>query len=125
MTNQSTDKTFSFEIIITLLIAVIIAFYFTFPRAGQAQVETVDSLSQKVLTLYHAGKYETAFPIARKVLRIRKKTQGADHIDVVVALQTLAGLYEAAGDYTQAATFDKRALNILEKGLDTKTLPAT
>ena len=125
MINQSTAKTFSFEIILTLLIAVIIAFYFAFPPAGQAQVETADSLSQKVMVLYHAGNYEAAFPIARKVLRIRERTQGSDHYEVVVALQTLAGLYEAVGDYSQAANFDKRALKILEEDSDNETLPAT
>ncbi len=125
MTKQSVAKTFSFEIVITLLITVIITFYFAFPRAGQAEVETADSLSQKVLTLYHAGNYEAAFPIARKVLRIREKTQGPEHYDVAVALQTLAGLYEAMGDTTRAATFDKRALKILDKDLELETLPAT
>lgn len=125
MTRQSVAKTFSFEIVITLLITVIITFYFAFPRAGQAEVETADSLSQKVMTLYHAGNYEAAFPIARKVLRIREKTQGPEHYDVAVALQTLAGLYEAMGDTTRAATFDRRALKILDKDLELETLPAT
>lgn len=125
MTKQSTVKTFSFEIIITVLITVIVAFYFAFPRAGQAEVETADTLSQKVMILYHDGNYEAAFPIARKVLRIRERTQGSDHYDVVVALQTLAGLYEVVGDYPKAAIFDKRALKILAEDSDPKTLPTT
>jgi tetratricopeptide (TPR) repeat protein len=125
MSNQSTAKAFSFEIVITLLITVIIAFYFAFPRAGQAEVETADSLSQKVMTLYHAGKYQAAFPIAKKVLRIREKTQGPDHYDVAVSLQTLAGLYEAVGDFSKAQSFDKRALKILEKDLEPEIQPAT
>ena len=125
MDQQSTAKAFSFEIVITLLITAIISFYFAFPRAGQAEVETADSLSQKVLTLYHSGQYAAAFPIARKVLIIRERTQGSDHYDVAVALQTLAGLYEAVGDYPKAATFDKRALKILEKDFELEILPAT
>lgn len=125
MAKQSATKTFSFEIVITLLIAVIITFYFAFPRAGQAQVETADSLSEKVMALYHAGDYEAAFPIARKVLRMRESAQGMEHHDVAVALQTLAGLYEAMGDYNRAAIFDKRALKILEKDLEPEILPAT
>jgi tetratricopeptide (TPR) repeat protein len=125
MTKQSTAKAFSFEIVITLLITVIVAFYFAFPRAGQAEVETADSLSQKVMTLYHAGNYQAAFPIAKKVLTIREQTQGSDHYDVAVALQTLAGLYEAVGDYPQAATFEKRALKILEEDSEPEILPAT
>lgn len=125
MDNQSTAKAFSFEIVITVLITVIISFYFAFPRAGQAEVETADSLSQKVLTLYHSGQYAAAFPIAKKVLIIRESTQGPDHYDVAVALQTLAGLYEAVGDFPQAASFDKRALKILDKDLEPEFQPAT
>jgi len=125
MIKQSTAKAFSFEIVITLLITVIIAFYFAFPRAGQAEVETADSLSQKVMTLYHAGKYQAAFPIARKVLRIRERTLGPDHYDVAVTLQTLAGLYEAVGDLSQAQSFDKRALKIMDKDFESETQPAT
>ena len=118
MIKQSTAKAFSFEIVITLLITVIIALYFAFPRVGQAEVETADSLSQKVMTLYHAGKYQAAFPIARKVLRIRERTQGPDHYDVAVSLQTLSGLYEAVGDFPKAHSFEERALKILEKDLE-------
>ncbi len=125
MSNQSTAKTFSFEIAITLLISVIITFYFAFPRAGQAEVETAESLSQKVMTLYHAGKYQAAFPIAKKVLRIRERTQGPDHYDVAVTLQTLAGLYEAVGDLTQARNYDERALKILNKDLEPEIQPTT
>jgi tetratricopeptide (TPR) repeat protein len=125
MSQSSTTKVFSFEIIITVLITVIIAFYFAFPRVGQAEVETADSLSQKVMTLYHAGKYQAAFPIAKKVLRIRERTLGPDHHDVAVSLQTLAGIYEAVGDLPKARSFDERALKILNKDLEPEVQPAT
>lgn len=115
MTRPSLADRYSFEIICSLLITLIVSLYFVFPRTGQAEVETADSLNRKVMSLYQAGKYGVAVPIALKVLKIREKTQGTDHPDVAVALQTLAGLYEAAGDYAKAAPFDKRALAILEK----------
>jgi tetratricopeptide (TPR) repeat protein len=123
MSQQSTAKVFSFEIVITLLITVIIAFYFAFPRVGQAEVETADSLNQKVMTLYHAGNYQAAFPIAKKVLRIRERTLGPDHHDVAVSLQTLAGIYEAVGDLSSARDFDERALKILNKDLEPEVHP--
>ncbi len=118
MTRQAVVNKYSFEIICTMLITLIISLYVVFPRAGQAEVETAASLNQKVMSLYKVGNYGAAVPIALKVLKIRELTQGPDHQDVALALQTLAGLYEAAGDYEQAAPFDKRALEILEKHAD-------
>ncbi len=94
MSNQSTAKAFSFEIVITLLITVIIAFYFAFPRAGQAEVETADSLSQKVMTLYHAGNHQAAFPIAKKVLRIRER--GPHHHGVYGRHESIRKCHEVA-----------------------------
>lgn len=125
MTKQSAAKKYSFEIIVSLLITAIIAIYFAFPPIGQAQVETADSLNKKVMSLYHAGKYKAAFPIAMRVLNLREKTLGSDHHEVAVALQTLAGLYEAVGDYKNAAPFDKRALKILELDAAIEATPAT
>lgn len=125
MTKQSAVKKYSFEIIVSSLITAIISIYFVFPPAGQAQVETADSLSTKVMSLYHAGEYKAAFPIAMRVLSLREKTLGPDHYDVAVALQTLAGLYEAVGDYEHAAPFDQRALKILEPDSGIENTPAT
>jgi len=125
MTNNSAFKKYSFEIIVSALITVIIAIYFAFPPLGQAQVETAESLNKKVMSLYHAGEYRTAFPLAMRVLNLREKTLGPNHPDVAVALQTLAGLYEAVGDYKNAAPFDKRALKILEPDAVTEDTPAT
>jgi tetratricopeptide (TPR) repeat protein len=125
MKKQSAIKKYSFEIIVSSLITAIIAIYIAFPPLGQAQVETADALNKKVMSLYHAGEYRTAFPIAMRVLDLREKNLGPDHHDVAVALQTLAGLYEAVGDYKNAAPFDKRALKILEPEVDIEGMPAT
>jgi hypothetical protein len=122
MTKQSAVKKYSFEIIVSSLITVIIAIYFVSPPLGQAQVETAESLNKKVMSLYHAGEYRTAFPLAMRVLNLREKTLGPNHPDVAVALQTL---YEAVGDYKNAAPFDKRALKILEPDAVIEDTPAT
>lgn len=103
---------------------MIIGVYFVFPPAGQAEVETADSLNNKVMSLYHDGQYQAAFPIAMRVLSLREKTLGPNHHKVAVALQTLAGLYEAVGDYEHAAPLDKRALQILEPELNIENAPA-
>lgn len=118
MTDASSKKKYVFEIVVSSLITMIIATYIMFPPAGQAQVETAASLNKKVLSLYHAGEYKAAFPIAVRVLRLREKTLGPDHHEVAVALQTLAGLYEAVGDYKNALPYDRRAAKILKPEAD-------
>ncbi len=108
-------KKFSFEIIVSGLFVFLVTFYFVFPPVGKAEGQTADVLSAKVMKLYDAGNYAQAVPLAQKVLRIRENTQGAEHPDVATALQTLAGIYQAVGDYETAAPLDQRALEILKK----------
>ena len=122
MTHGSPKKKYAFEIIVSSLITIIIATYIMFPPAGQAQVETAASLNQKVMSLYHAGEYQAAFPLAVRVLRLKEKTLGPNHHEVAVALQTLAGLYEAVGDYKNALPYDIRATKILKPEVEN---PAT
>ncbi len=112
---STTIKKFSFEIIVSLLFVFLIALYVAFPQVGKAEAETADVLAERVLKLYDAGNYAEAVPLAQKVIKIRETTQGPEHPDVATALQTLAGIYQAAGDYAQAAPLDRRALTILKK----------
>ena len=115
MKAESKLRKFSFEIVVSGLFVFLVTLYFAFPRLGTAEVETADALSEKVLLLYDRGQYAEAVPLAKKVLTIRETTQGMEHPDVAIALQTLAGIYQAVGDYATAAPLDRRALEILKK----------
>ncbi|MBA2503919.1 MAG: CHAT domain-containing protein, partial [Pyrinomonadaceae bacterium] len=53
----------------------------------------------------------------QRSLAIREKALGAQHPDVAVSLNNLAGLYEAKGDYARAEPLHLRALTIWEKAL--------
>src|SRR2546428_5266359 len=84
-----------------------------------ANVASTDTarLNQEVQSLYDAGRYNEAMPLADHTLRIREKTLGPDHPDVAASLNNLALLYRTKGDYAQAEALHQRALRIREKTL--------
>jgi tetratricopeptide (TPR) repeat protein len=76
-----------------------------------------DLLDQQVLKLYQEGKYQEAIPIAEKLLAIRKRTLGLDHLSTVTSLNNLASLYAEMGDYTRAEPLLEQALQVLQRAL--------
>lgn len=54
-------------------------------------------------------------PLWERALSIREKAQGPDHPDLAIRLSILALLYQEQHKYTQAETFYKRFLAIVEK----------
>ena len=63
----------------------------------------------------HAAHYAEAEPLLQRALQIREKLFGAEHPDVAMSLNDLAGLYQAQGRYAQAEPLLQRALQIREK----------
>ena len=59
-------------------------------------------LSEQVAKLYGEGKYDAAVPLAVRALSIREKALGPEHPDVATALNNLAALYKANGEYAKA-----------------------
>src|SRR6202043_1736693 len=76
-----------------------------------------DSLNRQVVSLYRAGKYQEAIPIAQQVLEIREKINGPDHPYTATSLNNLAELYRAMGDYAKAEPLFQQALQIYQKAL--------
>ncbi|MFQ5450318.1 MAG: tetratricopeptide repeat protein [Nitrospinaceae bacterium] len=113
MKPQSFFKKYLFEVIFSTVLVLLVSVNIIFPPSGPAEIQRAEVLSHKVLSLYKAGKYNDAVPIALRVLKIRERSLGPNHYDVAVALQTLAGIYQAVGDYGKAAPLDRRALKIL------------
>ena len=77
-------------------------------------------LNDQVVQLYGAGRYDEAVPLAKRVLAIREKALGMEHLDVATSLNNLAVLYKAKGDYGSAEPLYQRALAICEKALGTE-----
>jgi hypothetical protein len=63
------------------------------------------------------GRYTEAEPLMKRALAITEKALGAEHPDVRIRLNNLAGLYDAQGRYAEAEPLMKRALAIGEKAL--------
>jgi tetratricopeptide (TPR) repeat protein len=75
------------------------------------------SLNKQANRYYDQGKYEQAEPLYRRVLAIRAKILGTEHLDTAGSLADLEALYYAQGKYEQAEPLCKRALAIQEQQL--------
>jgi esterase/lipase superfamily enzyme/tetratricopeptide (TPR) repeat protein len=82
------------------------------PRKGRPG--EVALLNRQIAQLKAAGKYAEAIPLAQKALALAEK-KGATSPDVANALDTLASLYEAQNNYTEAEPLLKRSLTIREQ----------
>jgi tetratricopeptide (TPR) repeat protein len=86
--------------------------------AGQAAaLEEAKRLHAETATLYEAGQYAAALPVAQQVLALVEQALGPAHPDVADSLNTLAQLYRLQGQYAQAEPLYRRALAIQEQAL--------
>ncbi|HEX8174637.1 MAG TPA: tetratricopeptide repeat protein [Pyrinomonadaceae bacterium] len=84
------------------------------PELAEAQ-----ELNNQVLELYKQGKYDKALPLAERVLSIREKVLGADHLLVASSLLNLAEIYVARGKKKEAIAKYQRLIAIYEKNFGT------
>jgi len=73
------------------------------------------ALNAKVLTLFQAGRYAEAIPLAQRALAIWENDLGPEHPFVSTGLNNLAGLYKTMGELAKAEPLLLRALAIREK----------
>jgi len=71
-------------------------------------------LNRRIAQLKKAGKYAQAVLLAQQAVALAER-KGADSIEVAVALDTLADLYEAQKRYADAEPLLKRSLAIRDK----------
>jgi CHAT domain-containing protein/Tfp pilus assembly protein PilF len=67
--------------------------------------------------LSRASKYDEAHPLGERVLEIRERVLGVDHLNIADTLHSLALLYYNKRDYANAEPLYQRALIIREKVL--------
>ena len=72
-------------------------------------------LNQQVIQLEKEGKYAQAITLAERVLAIRKKALGNNHLDVATSLNSLAGLYTKQGKYSEAEPMYEQALSMRKR----------
>jgi tetratricopeptide (TPR) repeat protein len=108
-------------------VAVAIALLINFPGLVTAQSQSLQSveqqvaleeaerLTQQVEHLYKEGKYNTALPLAERILAIQENILGNSHPLVAQSLNNLAALYQGQGNYQKAEPLLLRSLAIVEK----------
>lgn len=96
------------------------------PASGAAQEspfksgfeeDPCEEINDKVSSLYEAGKFEQALPLAREALKLAESKYGRDGAAVARPLNNLAWLLQATGDYSEARPLFERALAINESTL--------
>lgn len=74
-------------------------------------------LNAEVIAFYEQGKYDKAQPLAERVLMLREKSLGGEHLLVADALRNLAAVYLANGKNKEAKAAYLRSIAISEKNL--------
>jgi len=85
--------------------------------AQSGELEEVERLNREAAELYEQGKYREAIPLVKRILEIREKALGNNHLDVAASLNDLGLLYYNLGNYAEAEPLYQRSLAIREKAL--------
>src|SRR5688500_3236820 len=72
------------------------------PTTPATELAEAEALNSQVMSLYHAGYYKEAVPLANRVLLLREKILGPDHWLVAEALRSLSELFSAMGKSKEA-----------------------
>ncbi|MDQ3803141.1 MAG: TonB family protein [Acidobacteriota bacterium] len=79
------------------------------------ELAEAERLNAEINSLYQAGKFADAVPLARRVLEIRERAFGVEHVATLYALANLATLYVEVKKDGEAEPLFKRALAAAEK----------
>ncbi|MDX6574208.1 MAG: hypothetical protein QOE96_161 [Blastocatellia bacterium] len=94
------------------------------PNEQSAELAEASRLAQSVVSLYEAGKYDEALPIARRVVQIRERVLPKDDDKIVAAVTNLAEVQFSRGQDSEAQGLFERALHTYERtaGVDSAKL---
>jgi tetratricopeptide (TPR) repeat protein len=81
------------------------------------ETDLANSLGWQGYLYKNQGRYSKAESLFVRSLEIRERQLGADHPNVAVSLNNLAGLYESQGRYSEAEPLFVRSLEIKERQL--------
>ena len=81
-------------------------------RLGLSDQHLTIPLTTLALVYSAQNQPDKAEPLYQRILTIREKTLGPDHLEVAACLDNLAEVYQAQGQYSQAEPFYQRALTI-------------
>src|SRR5687768_10082429 len=84
-------------------------------EAVRLQPENADYVNKAGKINHEMARYSEALAFYQKALAIREKSLGANHPDVGVSLNNLAGLYHDLGLYDKAESLLQRSLELMTK----------
>jgi CHAT domain-containing protein len=79
------------------------------------RLREADNLQRQALNLYRQGKYQKALQPTARLLEIRKRILGEEHLSYATSLDGLAGLYHRMGEYSRAEPLLLQAREIRKK----------
>lgn len=77
--------------------------------------DDLNALNEQVSQLHKQGKFNQAYPIARRYVASARAQYGEEHLQFATALAWLAEIYRGQGRYTEAEPNYKRSIAIQEK----------
>ncbi|KAH7122351.1 putative kinesin [Dendryphion nanum] len=87
------------------------------PSDGVYAKEWAEVSSNVAWYMWSKGKYEMAERLARKAVRVRKRTEGQDSVLMLVSVSILALILRHQGKYEEAEEIHRRALEGYERAL--------
>lgn len=102
---------------LTLLFACVAACVAARAQTAQSNPELAEAerLNAQMFKLFRAGQVDEALPLARRVVEIREKALGGEHLLVANALNNLGSVYLAQKKEKEAESAVRRAFQIAEK----------
>jgi CHAT domain-containing protein/Tfp pilus assembly protein PilF len=101
-------------IVVVLLLAVQIGFFFTEP-AWASGLQDTEKLKNQVERLYQEGRYGDNIPLALEALSALEKTYGPNPSEAITVIKYLAKSYSRMGEPSKAAQYYARELTLLEQ----------
>ena len=92
-----------------------------FQTARSQEISTVDetiNLKSEVLKLFGQKKYDAALEVARRIVEIKEKKFGSQHIEVAKALADVGTIEIASGKLMEGENTTRRAISIFETKRD-------
>lgn len=87
------------------------------PAPQSAETQEATRLAQAVVKLFGEGKYDEAYPLAKRALELREKELGKDDAEVLNAVLNLAEVQWKRGKYDDSKRLFDRVLHTYERTL--------
>ncbi|MGD1905294.1 MAG: tetratricopeptide repeat protein [Leptolyngbyaceae cyanobacterium] len=87
-------------------------------QTDHADIDRANQLSDRVVDLFHAGRYSEAVSVAEEVVALFRQHLEGTHPDLLISINNLAVLYQALGRYDEAEPLLQEALSIRQQQLD-------